>query len=161
MKLIYIFLVFSGCARSLIAGAPADLISELSHTRPQEIFQTRQSMPPELKEALRRTFKQRTLALANRNEPIRETSLVVDRSRKIPPTRRLIIGFETPDFFVVYYQVAGYQSGASVLAFKRLGTKAIFSWGGASFNYNSSATPGWLARQIRHGEFLDDHPFIW
>lgn len=145
----------------LTAAAPVDLISDLRANNPKKIYATGESMPQQLKDTLRKTFKQRRLALANRSEPIRDMSLIFDAPRVIPPMRRLISAFETANFFIVYYQAAGYEKGAKVLAFRKQKTGLTFAWGGVSFTCNLSATPAWITQQITRHRFLDDAPFIW
>lgn len=153
-------IVFFALTGITAAGVPRDLASHLGSDRLQKVFPTRESMPPQLKNVLKRTFKQQRLALANPKESIRETTFIVGDVKNVPPTRRLITAFETAKYFIVYYQVAGYQSGATVLAFRKE-PKVTLVWGGVSFTYNPSATPSWVAQQIARHKFLDDYPFIW
>lgn len=159
MKILSL-VAFFGLAGVTVADVPRDLVSDLRGGRVHKVFPTRESLPLQLKNVLTKTFKQQALALANPNEPIRESSFIVDGTQHVPPTRRLISAFETANYFIVYYQVAGYQSGATVLAFRKQPKPALV-WGGVSFKHKPSATPGWLTRQIIRGKFLDDDPFIW
>jgi hypothetical protein len=143
------------------AAPSADILRELSSVRPQKVFRTSQSMPEALREALRTTFKQERLSLANPGEPLRENELVIGGQKTIPPSRRLILGFETARFFFVYYQAGGYENAAKVLAFSKQPKNLSLAWGGAAFDYKSGATPQWLSKQIRNHKFLDDGSYIW
>jgi len=139
---------------------PAEIRKDIEQLHVIRIDRSVAKLPPELKESLRRVFKQRRLSIADPGQAFRETDFVVDAAMDKLPTRRLALAFSTPRFYYVYYRSGGYGTAGNLLAFSRGGEACKFVWGGVEFA-NEPSTPQEVSKRVRKHSFDDSKQFEW
>ncbi|HVD94556.1 MAG TPA: hypothetical protein VNE84_00270 [Candidatus Limnocylindria bacterium] len=170
-----------GFARQGLAMPPKVGIDDFSHLQVQRVVMSVESMPKELRHALAKIFHQATLSVANPNENLRNEItagmepehyyphrtkngelIIVGPVNPSSPDRRLLFGFETTQFFYVYYRQA-HPSSAACLVFAKGGSrKRPLLWGGADIRMPSYAqTPEQLRTRILKNRLYDDKNFFW
>jgi hypothetical protein len=75
------------------------------------------------------------------------------------PERRLVLAFETPHYYFVYYE-AGHPWHAGALAFGKT-PRVQLVWGGADLNTPYAKSPRQLRTRILHHRLFDDRKYIW
>ena len=130
-----------GFARQGLAMPPKVVSDDFSHLQVQRVFMSVESMPKELRHGLAKIFHQATLSVANPNENLRNEItagmepehyyphrtkngelIIVGPVNPSSPDRRLLFGFETTQFFYVYYRQA-HPSSAACLVFAKGGSR--------------------------------------
>jgi hypothetical protein len=139
---------------------PAEVRQDLQQLHIVRIDRSVAKLPPELKNSLRRVFKQRSLSIADPGKAFRETDFVVDAATDKLPARRLSLAFSTPRFYYVYYRSGGYGTAGNLLAFSRGDGAYKFVWGGVEFA-NEPSTPQEVSKRVRENSFDDSKQFEW
>jgi hypothetical protein len=139
---------------------PAELRRDLEQPQVVRIDRSVAKLPSELKESLRRVFKQRKLSIADPGKAFREGDFVVNAAMDKLPTRRLSLAFCTPRFCYIYYQSGGYGTAGNLLAFARGDGTYKFVWGGVEFA-NQPSTPREISKRVRQNSFDDSKKFEW
>lgn len=139
---------------------PAEVRQDLEQLRVARVDKSIANLPPELKESLRRTFKQRKLLIADPGKPFRETDFVINAAMDKLPTRRLSLAFSTPRFYYVYYRSGGYGTSGNLLAFARANGTYKLVWGGVEFA-DEPSTPQEVSKRVRQNSFDDSKKFEW
>ena len=146
--------------RTTAHAVPAPIMSDAANPHVLSVNTTVESMPRALREALRRTFHQKKLAIANPTEAVRETDSVFSAAEADVPTRRLILAFRTERLYYVYYRTTGYENGCSLLAFSLRGKSYQLFWGGVEFK-DDPRTPNEVFDRLKNGSFDDSKKFFW
>lgn len=139
---------------------PAEVRKDIEQLHVIRIERSVANLPSELKESLRRLFKQRRLSIADSGKPFRETDFVVDAATDKLPSRRLSLAFSTPRFYYLYYRSGGYGTAGNLLAFARGDGIYKFVWGGVEFADDPS-TPQEVRKRVRKNSFDDSKKFEW
>ncbi len=181
-KIVIVIVTFSAVASEIWARPPRDVVNDLSKMRILRVFETVQSMPEQLRHNLAGAFGQRKLSMANPSENLRneitrgipvenyyphrvsaDQAIVAGPVNPSSPDRRLLFGFETQEFFYVYYQRAHPWSAACLVFAKksRLG-RPLLLWGGADLRMPPyEPTPQRLAKRILKNRLDDSKHFFW
>ena len=118
------------------------------------------ALPAPLRTSLAKTFHQKSLELGNPSDLIGGAVTYTGDPARNAPYRRLIFAFETPSFYVVYYQHGDPENAQSALVFTKQGHPPKLAWGGADLNA-AARSPHELATRILKGKVWDDKPYIW
>lgn len=148
------------CLSSSGFAIPAEVRQDIEQPQVVRIDRSVAKLPSQLKESLRRVFKQRKLSIADPGKAFRETDFVVDAAMDKLPTRRLSLAFSTPRFYYVYYRSGGYGTAGNLLAFARTDGSYKFVWGGVEFA-NEPSTPQEVSKRVRQNSFDDSKKFEW
>jgi len=139
---------------------PQSVRQELTHLQVLRTISTVAAMPAPLKASLTKTFHQKSLQLGNPSDLIGGAVTYTGDPARNAPYRRLIFAFETPSFYVVYYQHGDPENAQSALVLTKQDHPPRLAWGGADLNA-AARSPHELATRILKGKVWDDRPYIW
>jgi hypothetical protein len=151
---------------ALIAAAkasalpPPEVRQELTQLHVVRNLPSVQTLPATLKTSLTKTFHQKSLQLGNPSDLIGGAVTYTGDPARFAPYRRLVFAFETPSFYVVYYQHGDPENAQSALVFTKRDRPPRLAWGGADLK-NPAKSPQELAKRILKGKVWDDKPYIW
>jgi hypothetical protein len=140
---------------------PGQIMQDLEDSSIVRMDQSVASMPREVREALRRLFKQSSLSIANPGKPYRDTDVITNSGVGKLPTRRLVLAFSTKHFYYVYYRAGGYENAGKLVAFVRRRRAYEFVWGGVELVADDPATVKEVAERARRQSFDDSKKFFW
>jgi hypothetical protein len=146
------------CLSTSVFAIPAEVRRDLEQPEIVRIDRSVATLPPGLKESLRRVFKQRKLSIADPGKAFREGDFIVNAAMDKLPARRLSLAFCTRRFCYVYYQSGGYGTAGNLLAFAATAYK--FVWGGVEFAKEPS-TPQEISKRVQKNSFDDSKKFEW
>jgi hypothetical protein len=153
--------VILAAATRASATPPAQLRQELAQvTRRAQIVTSVAALPAPLKASLAKTFHQKSLQLGNPSDLIGGSVTYTGDPARNAPYRRLVFAFETPSFYVVYYEHGDPENSQSALAFTKSHHPPKFAWGGADLK-SRARSPREIATRILKGKVWDDKPYIW
>jgi hypothetical protein len=148
------------CFSTSGSAMPTEVRHDLQRPHIVRIDRSVAKLPQELKESLRRVFKQRKLSIADPGKPFRDTDFIVTAAMAKLPARRLSLAFSTPRFYYVYYRSGGYGTAGNLLAFSRGDGAYKFVWGGVEFA-DEPSTPQEVSKRVRQNSFDDSKKFEW
>jgi hypothetical protein len=142
-----------------VASVPPDVSRDLSDLHIVRTFPSVGALPLALKRALARGFVQPRLELANPGARYKEMSGITFRGDPEAglPERRLRLAFETPQHYVVYYEM-GHPWHAAVLVFQK--SPVQFVWAGGDMTTPYANSPTQLRQRILQGKLFDGQ-FFW
>src|SRR5438132_404721 len=147
-------------ASSASALPPPPVRQELAHLQVLRTMSALGAMPAPLKASLTKTFHQKSLQLGNPSDLIGGAVTYTGDLARNAPYRRLLFAFETPSFYVVYYQHGDPENAQSALVFKKRNHPPKLAWGGADLK-NPVKSPQELAQRILKAKVWDDEAYIW
>jgi hypothetical protein len=147
-------------ATTASALPPPSVRQELTHLQLLRTISTVAAMPAPLRASLAKTFHQKSLQLGNPSDLIGGAVTYTGDAARNAPYRRLLFAFETPSFYVVYYQHGDPENAQSALVFTKRNHPPKFAWGGADLK-NAAKSPHELAQRILKGKVWDDAAYIW
>ena len=147
-------------ASTASALPPPSVRQELTHLQVLRRISTVAAMPAPLKASLAKTFHQKSLQLGNPSDLIGGAVTYTGDPARNAPYRRLLFAFETPSFYVVYYQHGDPENAQSALVFTKRNHPPKLAWGGADLK-NPAKSPQELAQRILKGKVWDDEAYIW
>jgi hypothetical protein len=156
----FAFAIALFASRAALATPPVGVTQDISELRIVRTLPTVSAMPPHLRRALARAFKMPRLELANPGTRYKEIASFYypgDPEAGLPE-RRLVLAFETPHYYFVYYE-AGHPWHAAALVFSK--SPASLVWGGADLNSPYAKSPKQLRQRILRHKLRDDLPYIW
>jgi hypothetical protein len=142
------------------ASPPPQVREELANLRVVRTLSRVPALPAPLKTSLAKIFHQKSLELGNPSDLIGGSVTYTGDPARNAPYRRLLFAFETPSFFVVYYQHGDPENAYSALVFTKQDHSPKLAWGGADLNA-AAQSPQELATRILKGKVWDDKPYIW
>jgi hypothetical protein len=142
------------------ASAPPEVVRDLTDPRVGEMITRVQSLPRPVQSALARIFVQKQLYLGNPDQPLGvELSLP---GQPDFPGRRLIFAFESPNYYVVYFETGPPAVHASVLVLDRPGRKSPrLVWGAADLHKPFARNRTELLRRLKSGRLFEHAKMIW
>lgn len=146
-------------ASSEVINLPAEVKKDAERGDIGQVYKSVASLPPGLKESLRKIFRQKRLLMAEPDAQIRETDVVTAADAQLQ-TRRFVVGFSTRRFQYIYYRAAGYENAGKLLIFVRHGSYYQRVWSGVEFNTDPMNPSDVLAR-VRHRAFDEKKDFFW
>src|SRR5437868_5203612 len=121
-------------ASEVSAVPPPQVRQELVHLQVVRSLPSVQALPTPLKKSLAKTFHQKSLQLGNPSDLIGGAVTYTGDPARNAPYRRLVFAFETPSFYVVYYQHGDPENAQSALVFTKQDHPPRLAWGGADLN---------------------------
>jgi hypothetical protein len=142
------------------AAVPPEVMRDLAGPQADKLVTQVQNLPLPVQLALARTFRQSKLYLGNPSQPLGvELSLP---SQADFPARRLIFGFESPKYYVIYYEVGPPAIHASVLVLNKRDRKSLrLVWGAADLHRPFAQDRSGLVRRIASGKLFEHRRMIW
>lgn len=142
------------------ATVPPEVMRDLSDRQVGKLITQVQSLPLPIQSALAKIFRQKKLYLGNPNQPLGvELSLPGQTDF---PARRLIFAFESPNYYVVYFETGPPAIHASVLVVNKLERKSPrLVWGAADLHTPFAKDRSGLVRRIASGKLFERHRMIW
>src|SRR5690348_15710543 len=98
---------------------PPSVHQKLTHLQVLRTMRTVAAIPVPLKASLAETFHQKSLQLGNPSDLIGGSVTYTGDPARNAPCRRLLFAFETPTFYVVYYQHGDPENAQSALVFTK------------------------------------------
>jgi hypothetical protein len=142
------------------ASVPPQVRQELAHLQIVRSLPNVGALPLRLQTSLAKTFHQKSLQLGNPSDLIGGAVTYTGDPARNAPYRRLVFAFETPSFYVVYYQHGDPENAQSALVFTKRDRPPRLAWGGADLKA-PARSPTELAERILKGKVWDDKPYIW
>jgi hypothetical protein len=158
---ILVFAVALFASDAALATPRAGVTQDISELRIVRALPTVSTMPPHLRRALAHAFEMPRLELANPGTRYKEMASFYysgDPEAGLPE-RRLVLAFETPHYYFVYYE-AGHPWHAGALAFSK-SPRVQLVWGGADLHRPYASSPRQLRMRILRHRLLDDRKYIW
>jgi hypothetical protein len=152
--------VFVAAATHASASPPAQLRQELAQLRSAHTITNVAALPASLRASLAKTFQQKSLQLGNPSDLIGGSVTYTGDPARNAPYRRLAFAFETPSFYIVYYEHGDPENAQSALAFTKRDNPPKLAWGGADLK-SRARSPREVAARILKGQVWDDKPYIW
>jgi hypothetical protein len=142
------------------ATAPPEVLRDITHPQVGKMITRVQSLPLPVQSSLARIFVQKKLYLGNPDQPLGvELSLP---GQPDFPGRRLIFAFESPNYYVVYFESGPPAVHASVLVLNRPGRKSSrLVWGAADLRRPFAKDRTDLLRRIVSGRLFEHARMIW
>jgi hypothetical protein len=142
------------------ATVPPEVMRDLTDPRAGKMLTRVQSLPPPVQSALARIFVQKQLYLGNPDQPLGvELSLP---GQPDFPGRRLIFAFESPNYYVVYFESGPPAIHASILVLNRSRQKSPrLVWGAADLHRPFAKDRPDLLRRIVSGRIFEHAGMIW
>lgn len=159
MRLLLGCLVLITVPNHAFSVPPEAITAELRQPRVQT-YASVSSLPPRLKRGLQACFGQSKLFIADPKGHFADSalSMIPSRPEASWPTRRLIIAFETNDYYFVYYEKGHPESAAIVIALsKRQRAIPKVVWSGVDFRQPYAGTPKQLAKRMLANEITDKY----
>jgi hypothetical protein len=148
-------------ASSDTSASPSPQVrQELANLQVVRSFPNVRTLPALLKTSLAKTFHQKSLALGNPSDLIGGAVTYTGDPARFAPYRRLVFAFETPIFYIVYYQHGDPENAQSALIFSKRDKPPKLAWGGADLQ-SAARSPQELVKRILKGKVWDDKPYIW
>jgi hypothetical protein len=147
-------------ATHALASPPSQLRQELAQLHGARSITSVAALPSALKASLAKTFQQKSLQLGNPSGLIGGSVTYTGDPARNAPYRRLVFAFETPSFYIVYYEHGDPENAQSALAFTKRDHPPKLAWGGADLNPRARS-PHAVATRILEGKLWDDKPYIW
>jgi hypothetical protein len=148
-------------ATEALALPPRQVREELANLKVKHTLPRVGTLPSPLKTSLAKTFHQRSLELGNPSDLIGGAVSYTGDPARSAPYRRLVFAFETPNFYVVYYQKGDPENAHATLIFTKRDYPPKLAWGGADLKTDAAGSPHELATRILKGKVWDDKPYIW
>jgi hypothetical protein len=148
------------CAASHAFAVSPEIAEDLAKPKITRIDRSLAAMPANLKNSMKKVFRERKLSIADPGHPYLDTDFIVDPAKAKLPARRLALAFATPRFYYVYYRAGGYENAGKLLAFKIVGGRYQFAWGGAEFE-DDPRNPDEVIKRVRRHSFDDSKKIFW
>lgn len=145
---------------SHVIAVPSDIEKDLEKPKITRIDKSLATMPANLKNSMKKVFRERKLSIADPGHPYLDTDFIVDPAKAKLPARRLALAFATPRFYYVYYRAGGYENAGKLLTFKIINGRYEFVWGGAEFEPDPSS-PAEIIKRVRRKSFDDTKKIFW
>lgn len=160
MKILIVILALCLSFHAARATVPPEVLRDLADPRAGKMITRVQSLPRAVQSALVRIFVQKQLYLGNPDQPLgAELSLPGQADF---PGRRLIFAFESPNYYVVYFETGPPAVHASVLVLNKPGRKSSrLVWGAADLHRPFAKDRADLLRRIASGRLFEHARMIW